>query len=144
MSEESISLFQLLDLAIGTPQRGAVNFSALHALLHAVLRQLDIREIKTPFRVTPPGDIHPVALVGVTTPQLDHDTEEEQHQVHRDISTVEQEVQPGTDLKERAASSSSPTPSSGPAATDQWRLQSRIQTCEDGVAKVRATTHSIS
>ncbi|XP_035852922.1 glutamine-rich protein 2 isoform X2 [Sander lucioperca] len=135
MSEESISLFQLLDLAIGTPQRGAVNFSALHALLHAVLRQLDIREIKTPFRVTPPGDIHPVALVGVTTPQLDHDTEEEQHQVHRDISTVEQEVQPGTDLKERAASSSSPTPSSGPAATDQWTLQSRIQTCEDGVAK---------
>ncbi|XP_039680356.1 glutamine-rich protein 2 isoform X4 [Perca fluviatilis] len=139
MSEENISLFQLLDLAIGTPQRGAVNFSALHALLHAVLRQLDIPEMKTPFRDTPPGDIHPDALVGdyqsITTPKLDHETEEDQHQAHRDISTVEQEVQPGTDLQERAASSSSPTPSSGPAATDQCRLQSRIQTCEDGVAK---------
>ncbi|TDH03360.1 hypothetical protein EPR50_G00162420 [Perca flavescens] len=139
MSEENISLFQLLDLAIGTPQRGAVNFSALHALLHAVLRQLDIPEMKTPFRDTPTGDIHPEALVGdhqsITTPQLDHETEEDQHQVHRDISTVEHEVQPDIDLQERAASSSSPTPSSGPAATDQWRLQSRIQTCEDGVAK---------
>ncbi|XP_032393015.1 glutamine-rich protein 2 isoform X3 [Etheostoma spectabile] len=121
MSEENISLFELLDLAIGTPQRGAVNFSALHALLHAVLGQLDIRELKTPFR-----DAHPDALVGVTPPQLDYDTEGEQHQLDGDISTVQQE---------REASSSSPTPSSGPAATDQWRLHSRIQTCEDGVAK---------
>jgi len=44
MSEEMISLFELLDLAIGTPQKGSVNFSALHALLHAVLRQLHVQE----------------------------------------------------------------------------------------------------
>ncbi|XP_034750818.1 uncharacterized protein LOC117958492 isoform X2 [Etheostoma cragini] len=122
MSEENISLFELLDLAIGTPQRGAVNFSALHALLHAVLGQLDIREIKTPFR-----DAHPDALVGFTPPQLDHDAEEEQHQLDGDISTGQQERE--------ASSSSPPTPSSGPAVTDQWRLQSRMQTCEDGIAK---------
>lgn len=115
---ENISLSDLLNLSIGTPQRGAVNFSALHALLEAVLRQLGIRELKTPWRDTPPGDVHPVAAL-----QRDHRTEE---------------VQPGTELGERISSSSSPTPSSGPAADDQ-RLRSRIQTCEDGVSQVRAT-----
>lgn len=114
---ENISLIDLLNLSIGT-QRGAVNFSALHALLQAVLRQLDIREMKTRWTDTPPGD--PDALLAL---ELDHRTEE---------------AQPGTELQERISPSSSPTHSSGPAADDQRRLRSRIQTCEDGVSKVRA------
>ncbi|KAL7377980.1 hypothetical protein ABVT39_006938 [Epinephelus coioides] len=88
MSEENISLFDLLNLSIGTPERGAVNFSALHALLHAVLKQLGIREMKTRWRDPPPGD----ALMGVTAPKEGHHTEEET----------------GTELQERI----SPTPSS--------------------------------
>ncbi|XP_049417509.1 uncharacterized protein C16orf96 [Epinephelus fuscoguttatus] len=88
MSEENISLFDLLNLSIGTPERGAVNFSALHALLHAVLKQLGIREMKTRWRDPPPGD----ALMGVTAPKEGHHTVEET----------------GTELQERI----SPTPSS--------------------------------
>ncbi|XP_045893508.1 glutamine-rich protein 2 isoform X1 [Micropterus dolomieu] len=138
MSEENISLYELLNLSIGT-QRGAVNFGALHALLHAVLKQLDIREMETRWRDTPPGVGHPdapvVVVVGVTE-QRQQRAEEEEHRVQRDISPVEKDVRSGTELQaERTASPSSPTPSSGPAADSQWRLRSRIQTCEDDVSK---------
>ncbi|XP_075998829.1 uncharacterized protein LOC142992335 [Genypterus blacodes] len=58
MSEDDISLFELVNLSIGTPDVGAVNFSALHILLHALLRQLDIREVKTKWKEAPPGPKH--------------------------------------------------------------------------------------
>ncbi|XP_029282746.1 glutamine-rich protein 2 [Cottoperca gobio] len=129
MSEENISLFDLLNLAIGTPQKGAVNFSALHALLNAVLRQLDIREVKTEWRDTSPGDGRPDAPVGVPAHiQEDRHTEQVELRAQTDSSTVDQEVQPGNELQERTASP-------GPAAGGQGRLLSRIQTCEDGVSK---------
>lgn len=137
MSEENISLYDLLNLSIGAPQKGAVNFNALHALLHAVLRQLNIREMKTRWRDAPPGGEHTDALVGVT--EQDHHAEEGGYQIQKD--TVEQEVQPGTELQEQIAASSSPSPCSGSGADSQWTLRSRIQTCEDEVSKVRANIH---
>ncbi|XP_041812331.1 uncharacterized protein LOC121620367 [Chelmon rostratus] len=132
MSEETISLYDLLNLSIGTPQQGAVNFSALHALLHAVLRQLDIREMKTRWRDTPPGGGPLDAAAGVTAPKRDQHAEEDGYTGQGD--TAEHAAQPGTELRERIASSS-PTPSSGPAADDHWKIRSRIQTCEDDVSK---------
>ncbi|XP_044037516.1 glutamine-rich protein 2 isoform X2 [Siniperca chuatsi] len=132
MSEENISLYDLLNLSIGTPHRGAVNFGALHALLHAVLRQLNIRDMKTRWRDTPLGHGLPDAPVGVTAAKQDHHAEEE-HQIQRDLSTEEQDDRSDTELQERIASSSPPTPSSGPAA--DRRLRSRIETCEDDVSK---------
>lgn len=131
MSEENISLYELLNLSIGSPQRGAVNFSALHALLHAVLGQLDVREMKTRWRSAPPGEGHPDAVAGVAAPAEEHRHTEEERQVQRDISAVEQEAQPGSELQERTASSSPETPSSGPAAGGQWGLR----TGGDGVSE---------
>ncbi|XP_068193658.1 uncharacterized protein [Antennarius striatus] len=112
-----VSLFDLLNLSIGTPQSGTVNFSALHALLHAILRQLDIREMKTGWKDTPPGDGHPDAAVGVTA-----------------IRGEQEELQPGSERQEPVASSPSPTPSSGAPGERQWRL--RVQTCEEDVSKM--------
>lgn len=133
MTEESISLHDLLNLSIGTPQKGVVNFNALYALLHAVLSQLGIREMKTRWRDTPPG--LPDALVAVTAPEQDHSAGERGDQVLED--TLGQEVQqPDTSLQGRAATSASPTPSSDPAAGSQWTLGSRIQSCEDDVSRV--------
>lgn len=132
MTEQSISLHDLLNLSIGTPQKGAVNFNALHALLHAVLSQLGIREMKTRWRDTPPG--LPDALVAVTAPKRDHSADERGNQVLED--TLGQEEQPNTSLQGRTASSTSPTPSSDPAADSQWTLGSRIQSCEDDVSRV--------
>ncbi|XP_073712942.1 uncharacterized protein [Misgurnus anguillicaudatus] len=45
-----ISLHELLDLSIGTPDVGSVNFSALHALLNAILGHLKIETITTAWK----------------------------------------------------------------------------------------------
>lgn len=42
-----ISLYQLADLSIGTPEIGVVNFNALRTLLHALLRHLKLEDILT-------------------------------------------------------------------------------------------------
>lgn len=45
-----ISLHELLNLSIGTPDVGAVNFSALQALLNAILGHLKIEGITTAWK----------------------------------------------------------------------------------------------
>jgi len=46
MASGVYALSDLLDLALGTPEIGAVNFNILHRLLHAVLSRLDIAEFR--------------------------------------------------------------------------------------------------
>jgi len=41
-----ISLSNMVDLAVGTPELGAVNFRVLHSLLHAMLQQMQIANIR--------------------------------------------------------------------------------------------------
>ncbi len=41
------SLSHLVDLALGTPEIGAVNFNVLHTLLHALLQKLELSDSKT-------------------------------------------------------------------------------------------------
>lgn len=41
----TLSLSQMVDLALGTPEVGAVNFNVLHTLLHAILSKLDISTV---------------------------------------------------------------------------------------------------
>ncbi|TKS91262.1 hypothetical protein D9C73_026540 [Collichthys lucidus] len=65
---EDISLYELLNLSIGTPHRGAVNFGALHALLYAVLRHLDLRDAKTRWREDTAA-VYPEAPLGDTAGQ---------------------------------------------------------------------------
>jgi hypothetical protein len=36
----------MVDLAVGTPEVGAVNANVLHTLLHAMLRQLNIVDVQ--------------------------------------------------------------------------------------------------
>ena len=40
----NLSLPQMVDLALGTPEVGAVNFNVLHTLLHALIQKLDLTE----------------------------------------------------------------------------------------------------
>lgn len=117
---DDISLYDLLNVSIGTPQVGAVNFSALHALLHAVLKQLDIQQIKIRWRSPAPGDGQPDALVEVTGRQAGP-------------GRYNDEVQPGTEQQEGIEVFSS----SGRAADLQMSLLPRVQSCEEDVSKVR-------
>ena len=41
-----VSLSQMVDLALGTPEVGAVNFNVLHTLLHAMLTRLDLKGVQ--------------------------------------------------------------------------------------------------
>lgn len=44
-----VSLRELADLAIGTPEVGAVNFTALHTLIVAILKSLNLQEVLIDF-----------------------------------------------------------------------------------------------
>lgn len=43
----SLSLAHMVDLALGTPEVGAVNFNVLHTLLHALIKKLDLQDYAT-------------------------------------------------------------------------------------------------
>ena len=42
----AVSLSQMVDLSLGTPEIGSVNFNVMHTLLHAIIRRLNIGECK--------------------------------------------------------------------------------------------------
>jgi len=46
MSQPTVSLSDMVDLAVGTPEIGAVNFNVLQSLLHAMLEQLRIADVR--------------------------------------------------------------------------------------------------
>ncbi|XP_077020021.1 glutamine-rich protein 2-like isoform X4 [Tamandua tetradactyla] len=69
----TVSLRELADLAIGTPEAGAVNFTALHTLIVAMLRSLHLLEERIPFQA-PGADLQPrsplPARPSISAPQL--------------------------------------------------------------------------
>ncbi|XP_048820796.1 glutamine-rich protein 2 [Lagopus muta] len=52
----SLSLSELLDAAIGTPEIGAVNFTALYSLLRAMLQHLGMQHLPAAGRAAAPGE----------------------------------------------------------------------------------------
>ena len=76
MAGGDYTLKELLDLSLGTPEIGAVNFNILHRLLNAVLTRLDINEfrvhvdgvfdLKLPIQAE--GQAKPTATVKSTRP----------------------------------------------------------------------------
>ncbi|XP_015182155.1 PREDICTED: glutamine-rich protein 2-like isoform X2 [Polistes dominula] len=49
-STVAVSLPQLLDLALGTPEVGAINLNILHNFLHVLLQQMNLRTTRVEFR----------------------------------------------------------------------------------------------
>lgn len=47
MPSTKVSLSQMVDLALGTPEVGSVNFNVLHSLLHAMLKRLNIVDVQS-------------------------------------------------------------------------------------------------
>lgn len=109
MSDERISLYDLLNVSIGTPQVGAVNFGALHALLHAVLEQLDIQQVKTRWRSAAPGDRRPDAVAA------EEDLQAGEGPGGGRGSNGGREDRGGTEQQERNEAAPSPTSSSSRA-----------------------------
>nr|XP_046186873.1 uncharacterized protein C16orf96-like isoform X1 [Oncorhynchus gorbuscha] len=125
-----ISLFDLVNLSIGTPEVGAVNFNALHTLLHAILGHLKIQNVTTGWREqdAPPQEPHGPHLTKSSSPY--HHMEEKLRQIERQMAALEK-LPSGTDLLSRTASTTTPV-------NDLWQLMQlrrKAQASEDGVSK---------
>ncbi|KAK6311941.1 hypothetical protein J4Q44_G00176050 [Coregonus suidteri] len=125
-----ISLFDLVNLSIGTPDVGAVNFNALHTLLHAILGHLKIQNVTTGWREedAPPQQPHGPPLTKSSSPY--HHMEDKLRQIERQMAALEK-LPSGTDLLSRTASTTTPV-------NDMWhlmQLRRKAQASEDGVSK---------
>ncbi|XP_045576234.1 glutamine-rich protein 2 isoform X3 [Salmo salar] len=127
-----ISLFDLVNLSIGTPEVGAVNFNALHTLLHAILGHLKIQNVTTGWREqdTPPQEPHGTVAHLTKSSSPYHHMEDKLRQIERQMAALEK-LPSGTDLLSRTASTTTPV-------NDLWQLmqlRSKAQASEDGVSK---------
>lgn len=48
----AVSLSQMVDLSLGTPEIGSVNFNVMHTLLHAIIKKLNIGDHKAEINET--------------------------------------------------------------------------------------------
>ncbi|XP_045073532.1 uncharacterized protein C16orf96-like [Coregonus clupeaformis] len=125
-----ISFFDLVNLSIGTPDVGAVNFNALHTLLHAILGHLKFQNMTTGWREedAPPQQPHGPPLTKSSSPY--HHMEDKLRQIERQMAALEK-LPSGTDLLSRTASTTTPV-------NDMWQLMQlrrKAQASEDGVSK---------
>ncbi|XP_074870978.1 glutamine-rich protein 2 isoform X2 [Carettochelys insculpta] len=71
-----VSLAELADLSIGTPETGVVNFNALHALLHAIIKQLNLQDVKAEMCEETPKPLEAVPLLEKETKQRSDEAED--------------------------------------------------------------------
>lgn len=127
-----LSLSQLLDVAIGTPEAGAVNFTALHSLLQAMLGHLGLQDLPaqeqghslTPLRA---GDQPAKALPGL---ERKGDRAQSMEQQPREPK----EQLPGKDPLQGTVSSSQVAS----VAADVGQMKKKIEANESGISKVEA------
>lgn len=126
-----ISLHELLDLSIGTPDVGAVNFSALHTLLHAILGHLKIERVKTAWKEADNDHDSPAqSKASLLEPSSPHRVMEER------VRGMEEQLR----ALEALPTASELMGSSDTALSDMWtfmQLRRKAQGNEDGVSKVR-------
>lgn len=139
-----ISLFDLVNLSIGTPEPGSVQFNALHTLLHAVIKHLNIQDVRTEWFIERhPSRDFPAPLdaqaVPRDMPSPYHHMEGKLRDIERQISALER-LPSGTDLLSRSASGTA-----NPVG-DMWQfmqLRRKVQANEDGVSKVSTASRTV-
>ncbi|KAG7459586.1 hypothetical protein MATL_G00212130 [Megalops atlanticus] len=132
-----ISLFDLVNLSVGTPDVGAVNFNALHTLLHAIVGHLKIQDVTTEWNGDDGGrgsqDPPKENSLSREKPSPYHHMEGKLRQIERQMAALET-LPNGTDLLTRTASGTTPV-------NDMWQLMQlrrKAQANEDGVSKSMA------
>ncbi|KAM4663493.1 glutamine-rich protein 2 [Discoglossus pictus] len=139
-----ITLFDLTNLSIGTPEVGAVNFNALHTLLHAILKHLNIQELKTEIPEEDRGPYKPPGGLAQVAP-----SEKQEggvalfyHKLQSRMLAVERQLEAlnalpsGPELMERTKVQQTTTP-----VGEMWQMMQmkrKIEANEDGVSKAMA------
>ena len=121
MPATKVNLSQMVDLAVGTPEVGAVNFNVLHTLLHAMLKRLNIVDVQAEI-----SDFDRDFLSASKARELSL------------LSDVDSGRGDDADDALGERSSSMPTPSTGKSITEMWLniLLFLVQTNEKGIDKV--------
>ncbi|XP_018616956.1 uncharacterized protein C16orf96-like isoform X2 [Scleropages formosus] len=135
-----ISLVDLVNLSIGTPEAGWVNFGALHTLLHALLKHLNLQDATAELAEAleehePPGGQGdpPLQRCLKDEPRGFLHIEDKLRHIESQLTALER-LPSGADLLARSSSSSS-------AVSDMWQLMQlrrKVEASEDGVSKSMA------
>ncbi|RXN06688.1 glutamine-rich 2-like protein [Labeo rohita] len=126
-----ISLRELVDLSIGTPDVGSVNFSALHTLLHAILGHLKIERVTTTWKEVDNDHDSPSQ-----TKALLLDSSSPYRAMEEKVRRMEEQM-----CALEALPSASELMGSDTALSDMWtlmQLRRKAQANEDGVSKCMA------
>ncbi|XP_071968924.1 uncharacterized protein [Engystomops pustulosus] len=130
---EKIRLFDLANLAIGTPEVGAANFTALHSLLHAILKQLQIQDVNVEL---PEGKYHPVTGMLV---KIEDKGQEDRMELR--IVKMEKQLEilnslpSGLDLIERSKSGQKEDDNTVGDMWQMMKISRRLELNEEGVCK---------
>ncbi|XP_010577783.1 PREDICTED: uncharacterized protein LOC104839275 [Haliaeetus leucocephalus] len=136
-----LSLSQLLDVAIGTPEVGAVNFTALHSLLQAMLGHLGLQDLPAQelgHSLTP--------LLGGDQPAKAHPGLEKKGDRTEAWAqgTGQQPQEPGERLpgKEPLQGATS-SPQVASVAADVGQMKKKIEANESGISKAMALSQDL-
>ncbi|XP_067284899.1 glutamine-rich protein 2 isoform X1 [Pseudorasbora parva] len=124
-----ISLHELVDLSIGTPDVGSVHFGALHTLLHAILGHLKIERVTTTWKEADNDHDSPTQ-----TKALQLDKASPYRVMEEKVRRMEEQMR----ALEALPSASELMGSSDTALGDMWtlmQLRRKAQGNEDGVSK---------
>nr|XP_014342270.1 PREDICTED: glutamine-rich protein 2 isoform X1 [Latimeria chalumnae] len=133
-----VTLFDLVNLSIGTPEVGAVNFNALHTLLHAMLKHFKIQDVQTELKdqdFFQPPPSQPLA----PEPGSEKAIPSPYHQMEKKILEIEKQIEvfsrlpSGEDLLKRASADKKDSP-----VNDMWhlmQLRKKVEASTEGVSK---------
>lgn len=140
----SLTLSELANIAIGTPEAGNVNFNALHILLHSILEHLQLQDIRKEILEEEKDFLKPssgLTLKKRPTQQADMEGKSSSlfHQMQQRLGRIESQLihlndTPSTaELLTRSQSFNKP-------AEDMWQmmqLKKKMEMNEEGMTKVR-------
>ena len=169
----ALTLTQMADLALGTPEVGAVNFNVLHSLLHAMIQKLGIADVKSEIPKTDKEFLtrkrdDPDAFSTAGTDISDKDSaitgltddsgyggrsarSAPYHRLEDKVAKLEKQFSELNNLpSNQSLYDRSKTKGEGEKATpvsDMWQamqLKNRVDANEDGIGKVNETLSSTS
>lgn len=144
----NLSFVELINLAIGTPELGNVNFNALHLLLHSLVEHLHLQDMRKEVSadelefIKPPASSAASAASAATSATETLPTAQESssifHQMHERITAIEKQLQflnESPDTAELLVRSQG----LGQPALDMWQmmqLKKKMELNEEGMTKV--------
>ncbi|XP_053326833.1 uncharacterized protein C16orf96 homolog isoform X2 [Spea bombifrons] len=132
----SVSFKELVNLAIGSPEIGAVNFNALHSLLHGLLEHLQLGEVRRDLSHEEREFIKPVVATGAASAEGRRPSSVF-HQLQEKVARMEDRLLQ-LDSLPSSASLLMASQSQNKPVEEMWQmmqLKKKLEMNEDGVNK---------